>query len=161
MAKRQVFYSFHYKNDVMRAQLVRNMGVVEGNTPVSPNAWEAVKAQGDAAVEKWIDENMKYRSCVVVLIGTETYKRPWVNYEIKKAWRDGKGLLGIFVHNLKCPNTGLCATGANPFDAITFKLDGAVVVPKAYEPKAFDAYNDIDANLSRWIEAAISQREGG
>ena len=85
MIKRQIFYSFHFlDNDVMRVQQVRTSGVVEGNTPVAPNTWEAVKAQGPAAVEKWIDDNMKYRSCVVVLIGTETYKRPWVKYSDRK-----------------------------------------------------------------------------
>ena len=78
--KRQVFYSFHYGNDVMRVQQIRNMGVIEGNTPVSPNEWEQVKRTGDKAIEKWIDDNMKYRSCVVVLIGSETASRPWVQY---------------------------------------------------------------------------------
>ncbi len=67
--KRQVFYSFHYKNDVMRVQLVRNMGVIEGNTPVSANDWEEIKKKGDDAVKKWIDDNMNYRSCVIVLVG--------------------------------------------------------------------------------------------
>ena len=33
--KRQVFYSFHYDNDAMRVQQVRNIGALEGNTPVS------------------------------------------------------------------------------------------------------------------------------
>ncbi|MDQ1224403.1 hypothetical protein QE443_000564 [Pantoea ananatis] len=28
--KRQVFYSFHFDNDVMRVQQIRNMGVIEG-----------------------------------------------------------------------------------------------------------------------------------
>ena len=31
--KRQVFYSFHYKNDVMRAAQIRNIGAIEGNMP--------------------------------------------------------------------------------------------------------------------------------
>lgn len=31
MAKRQVFYSFHFDNDVMRVQQVRNIGAIEGN----------------------------------------------------------------------------------------------------------------------------------
>ena len=33
MSQRKIFYSFHFANDVMRVQQVRNMGVVEGNTP--------------------------------------------------------------------------------------------------------------------------------
>ena len=39
MPKRQVFFSFHFKNDVMRVQQIRNIGVIEGNTPVSPSNW--------------------------------------------------------------------------------------------------------------------------
>lgn len=41
--KRQVFYSFHFDNDVMRVQQIRNIGVVEGNKPVAPNNWEQIK----------------------------------------------------------------------------------------------------------------------
>ena len=157
---RKIFYSFHFDNDVMRVQLVRNMGVVEGNTPVSPNTWEEVKNKGNASVEKWIDDNMSGKSCVIVLIGTDTHKRPWVEYEIKKAWNDGKGILGIHIHNLTCPNNGKCPKGSDPFDSLTFKLNGTVVVPKVYDPKSSDAYNDIAANLSNWVEAAVKQRNG-
>lgn len=158
MTQRKIFYSFHFDNDVMRVQQVRNMGVVEGNTPVSPNTWEEVKKKGITAVETWIDDNMKGKSCVIVLIGTDTHKRPWVKYEIKKAWEDRKGLLGVHIHNITCPNNGKCAKGTNPFDSLTFKSGGAIVVPKTYDPKASEAYNDIATNLSSWVEAAIKQR---
>lgn len=155
---RKIFYSFHFDNDVMRVQLVRNMGVVEGNTPVAANTWEEVKKKGDAEVEQWIDDNMSGKSCVIVLIGTDTHKRPWVKHEIQKAWKDGKGLLGVHIHNLKCPNTGTCTKGKNPFDSFTFKKGDTIVTPKSYDPKFSDAYGDIADNLATWVEAAISQR---
>ena len=82
--KRQIFYSFHYDNDVFRVQQIRNMGVLEGDEPVSANTWETVKKEGDKAIEKWIDDNMKYKSCVVILVGEDTHKRPWIKHEIKK-----------------------------------------------------------------------------
>ncbi|MEI5997850.1 TIR domain-containing protein [Paraburkholderia bengalensis] len=158
MTKRQIFYSFHFDNDVMRVQQVRQMGVVEGNEPVTPNKWEELK-KGKSGVEDWIDDNMKGKSCVIVLIGEKTAFRPWVQYEIKKAWADGKALLGIYIHNLKCPNNGTCSQGTNPFDQITFKRNGIVVgKPSVYNPKASDAYGDIKANLSKWIEAAIADQ---
>jgi hypothetical protein len=158
MTTRKIFYSFHFDNDVMRVQMVRNMGVVEGNTPVAPNTWEEVKKKGESAIETWIDDNMKNKSCLIVLIGTDTYKRPWVQYEIKKAWKDGKGILGIHVNNLKCPNNGTCTQGKNPFEGIQFPLNGVEVTPAVYAPKSTDAYKDIAANLSSWVEAAIKQR---
>lgn len=156
MAKRQIFYSFHFDNDVMRVQQVRNMGVVEGNKAVSPNDWETLR-KSSASVERWIDDNMKGTSCVVVLIGSETYQRPWVQYEIKKAWESGKGLLGVHIHNLKCPNQGLGRKGRSPFDGLTFKRGGQIVVPAVYDPSASDAYTDISRNLPTWIERAIAQ----
>jgi hypothetical protein len=160
LVKRQIFYSFHFGNDVMRVQQIRNMGALEDNKPVSPNEWEEVKKKGDAAIKKWIDDNMLYRSCVVVLIGEETANRPLVKYEIEKAWKDGKGLLGIHIHNLNCPRNGTCTKGPNPFDGFTFK-DGTKLssVVKCYNPKTTDAYNDIKDNIEGWIEAAIQARK--
>src|SRR5690606_28241503 len=144
MAKRQIFYSFHYDNDVFRVQQIRNIGALEENKPVSVNEWETVKRGGDAAIKKWIDENLKYKSCLVVLIGTETANRKWVKYEIEKAWNDGKPVVGIYIHNLNCPKNGTCSQGANPFDAFSLK-DGRKLssVVKTYNPKSYDAYNDI------------------
>ena len=159
MAKRQVFYSFHYGNDVMRVQQIRNIGVLEGNTPVSANEWEELKKTGDKAVEKWIDETMAYKSCVIVLIGTETADRPWVKYEIKKAWEKGKGLLGVYIHNIKHPRTGTCTKGTNPFDQFTVNGKKLSDYVKCYDPKSSDAYNDIADNIDSWIEDAIDARK--
>lgn len=159
MAKRQVFYSFHFKNDVFRVQQVRNMGVIEGNQPVSPNTWEEVKRQGEASIKKWIDENMRGRSCVVVLVGTETASRPWVQYEIKKAWNDGKGLVGIHIHNLKCPQNGQSPMGRNPFELFDVGETNMARIVKCYNPSSYDAYNDIAKNLDKWIEEAIQIRQ--
>lgn len=158
MAKKQVFYSFHFDNDVMRVQQIRNIGMIEGNTPVSVNEWEEVRQKGDPAIEKWIDDNMKYRSCVIVLVGEETAERPWVKYEIIKAWNDGKGLLGIYIHNIKCPRKGTCKQGANPFDQVTF--DGGKklsTVVRCHNPSAYDAYSDIARNIENWIETAAKR----
>lgn len=157
MTKRQIFYSFHFKNDVMRVQQVRNIGTFDGNSPVSHQDWETVKEGGDKAIKKWIDDNMNYRSCIVVLIGEDTSKRPWVEYEIKKAWEDGRGVLGIHIHNLKCANNGTCNKGDSPFDKIIFKKpDGTVIKVPCKNPKSSDAYNDIKDNIEAWIEEAIA-----
>lgn len=155
---RQVFYSFHYGKDVMRVQQIRNIGMIEGNKPVSANQWETLKRSGRIAIQKWIDENMKYRSCVIVLIGSDTANREWVNYEIKHAWETGKALMGIYIHNLRDPRTGTCSKGRNPF--LNYTVNGvsmANLVP-CHEPNAWDAYGDIKNNLERWIEDAIRNK---
>jgi hypothetical protein len=91
-----------------------------------------------------------------VLIGSETAKRKWVLYEIQRAWELGKAVIGINIHNLKCPRAGYGKKGENPFKAFTFKRGGKIVVPPVYNPKPDDAYADIKANLSLWLENTIN-----
>lgn len=160
MATKKVFYSFHFDNDVMRVQQIRNIGVIEDNKPVAANDWEDIKKKGEESIKKWIDDNMKYRSCVVVLIGEQTANRHWVQYEIIKGWNDGKGVVGIYIHNIKCPRNGKCNQGSNPFDNITFNNDGRKLssIAKCYNPNSYDAYNDIAKNLESWIDEAIAIR---
>lgn len=159
MAKVPVFYSFHFDNDVMRVQQIRNIGSIEGNAPTTPNEWEKLKRTGKRAVENWIDQNMKYKRCIIVLIGSGTAGRPWVEHEIIKAWNDGKALLGIYIHNIKCPRGGTGRKGRNPFDLIKFN-DGrklSSVVP-CYDPDSANAYQDISNNIARWIDQAIKNK---
>ena len=159
MAKRQVFYSFHYDNDVFRVQQIRNIGALEDNKPVSANEWESVKRGGEASIKKWIDDNLRYKSGVVVLVGEETANRKWVRYEIEKAWELGKGLVGVYIHNLKDPRTGKSSKGKNPFEQFEFD-DGTKLssVVKCYNPNPNDTYNEIKDNLEDWIEEAIASR---
>ena len=159
MAKKSVFYSFHYDNDALRVQQVRQMGALDGEEPVEPNDWEAVKRRGDGAIEKWIEEKMKYKQCVVVLVGTETANRRWVQHEIIKGWNSGKAVLGIYIHNLKCPRNGTCAKGQNPFDSITLK-DGRPLsrVVACHDPNQWSAYADIKSNVAQWVDQAIATR---
>jgi hypothetical protein len=159
MARKPVFFSFHYGNDVMRVQQVRNIGTLEGNTPVSVNDWETVKRGGDASIKRWIDENLKYKQCVIVLVGEDTANRPWVKYEIEKAWDDGKPIFGIYIHNLKCPRNGVSRKGRNPFESFTLN-DGRKLssVVHCYDPSSFDAYNNIAENMDNWVNAAVAQR---
>ena len=132
---------------------------MEDNKPVSANEWESVKRGGEASIKKWIDDNLRYKSCVVVLVGEETANRKWVRYEIEKAWELGKGLVGDYIHNLKDPRTGKSSKGKNPFDQFEFD-DGTKLssVVKCYNPNPNDTYNEIKDNLEDWIEEAIASR---
>jgi len=164
--KRQIFYSFHYDNDVFRVQQIRNIGALQDNEPVSVNEWETVKKGGDKAIEKWIDDNMKNRTCLVVLVGEKTHERPWVRYEIKKAWNEGKGVLGIHIHNFKCAKTiknnssasGKCSKGTNPFDTFSIGEKDLSSIVHCYNPDSIDPYKSVKENLESWVEKAIEIR---
>lgn len=153
--KRKVFYSFHFENDVMRVQQIRNIGVIEEDKPVTPNRWEEIKRGGDSAIERWIDSSISRSDCVIVLIGEETYSSKWVKYEIRKAWDDGKGLVGIYIHNLKHPQLGVCTKGLNPFDFISLKNGKKLSEYISFYNPDIDAYNWIAKYIDQIVEKGI------
>lgn len=162
--KRQIFYSFHYNPDCWRASQVRSIGVVEGNKPAPDNDWEKIVNTGDVAIRKWINEQMKYRSCTVVLVGNGTADRKWINYEIVKSWDAGMGVVGIYVHGLKNSNGTVSLKGSNPFDYITYGTTNKKLstIVKCYNPAGANSkekYDWISKNLSNAIEEAVRIRK--
>lgn len=159
---RQVFFSFHYKPDNWRVSTVRNIGAIEGNKPASDNDWETVTDAGDAAIEKWISDQMSGRSCTVVLVGANTANRKWINHEIKKSWRDGKGIVGINIHNLKNSTGEQSTKGANPFTHFTVDGKSMAEIVKLYDPPfttSTNVYDYIANNIEGWIEEAVRIRK--
>lgn len=160
--KRQVFYSFHYQPDCWRAATVRSIGAIDGNRPAPDNDWETVVHGGEDAIKKWIKEQMKYRSCAVVLVGKETANRKWINHEIIEAWNAGMGVVGIHIHGLKNNDGYISTQGANPFDYITFpsgkKLSQVV---KCYNPSGNNSkerYDWICKYIGAVVEEAVTIR---
>ena len=161
---RRAFFSFHYKPDASRAGQVRNIGVVEGNTPVSDNHWESVTKKGDAAIKKWIDEQMHGRSCTVVLVGSDTAGRKWINHEIIKSWDDGMGVVGIHIHGLKNLDGKVATKGSNPFANITHTPSGKKLssIVNCYNPVGSDSkqrYAWIRKHLASAVEEVIRIRK--
>ncbi len=160
MAK-SVFYSFHYDNDAWRVQQIINMGAVEGQPLLNSQKWEEVMKQGDDAIKKWIDDQMAYKKALVVLIGSETADRSWVDYEIRKAWDAKKPIIGVRIHGLADSSGNTDSSGANPFQKISLK-DGTkisdyvkVIAPSGSTSK--EVHADIKANLSDWIDQAYAR----
>ena|SRR5438045_3690913 len=158
---RQAFFSFHYQLDNWRASQVRNMGVIEGNRPATDNDWESITKGGDAAIQKWINDQMKYRSCTVVLIGSGTAGRKWINYEIDKSWGDKLGIVGIHIHNLKDAASKQSYQGSNPFNRYVngIYLSNAIKIYNPPYSDSKDVYKYISDNMAGWTEKAIKIRE--
>lgn len=160
----RVFFSYSHKVDSWRVATIRNMGVIEGNKALSDNDWQQVRRGGDAAIKQWIQRQMSRRSCTIVLIGEDTAFRPWVNFEIREAWRKRHmGLFGIRIHNLLDRDGSYGTEGPNPFKYIrltggeTFADLFDVHDPLGWDSK--DVYADIEENLTSWVEWAIRQRK--
>ncbi|PIT51282.1 TIR domain-containing protein [Snodgrassella communis] len=158
---RKVFYSFHFDNDAWRAGQVRNIGVVDGSEPLKGNRWEDVKAKSDKDIKKWINDNLKDKSCLVVLIGEKTSERKWVKYEIETAWNLGKAVCGVYIHKLKNANGKQSEEGKNPFNKITIDKKNLSDIVPIFKSKYYSSqyvYDDIKENLEGLVEKAISIR---
>ena len=155
---RQTFFSFHYERDAWRAGQVRNCNLLPTNDQhgfIDSVDWESIKRQGDDAIKRWINKQLDYTTVSVVLIGTETAGRPWVQHEIIQSWNRGNGLVGIWIHNIKDQDRNTDIAGRNPFDQ--FKLPDCTLLSsicKTYDWVLGDGRN----NLGTWIEEAFRGR---
>ena len=161
---RKAFYSFHYNPDNWRAAQVRNIGVIEGNRPATDNDWETVKKGGDAAIKRWIADQIQGRSCTVVLVGSKTAGRKWIDYEIVKSWDDDMGVVGIHIHGLKNSEGTVSVKGKNPFASIKYGNTGKMLssIVKCYDPAGSNSqqrYQWIEKNLANAAEEAITIRK--
>ncbi|BBZ56035.1 MULTISPECIES: TIR domain-containing protein [Mycobacteriaceae] len=154
MAK-TVFYSFHYERDVHRVQLVRNIDVLEGQPLLNSQDWEKVRGRGQQAIQNWIDEQMRYKRAVVVLVGQQTAGRPWVKYEIQKAWHERKPLLGVRIHGLSSMGN-VDQAGPDPFAATGL---GSAGIP-IFDPTRTDSqstYATLRQNLAAWSDQGVKR----
>lgn len=161
---RKCFYSFHYKPDNWRVSKIRNIGVVEGNKPASDNDWETVTGGGEKKIKEWINDQMNSRSCTIVLAGSQTADRKWINHEIAESWNKGMGVLAIYIHNITNSRDQQSSKGNNPLYYITFKGSGKRLssVANTYDPPrttSSGVYSYISDNIEDWIENAIKIRK--
>jgi hypothetical protein len=160
---RRVFYSFHYQPDNWRVATVRNIGAIEGNRPATDNDWQTVTKGGDDAIKRWIANQMIGRTCTVVLVGSATANRKWINYEIVKSWDDNMGVVGIYIHGLKDADSNTSTQGTNPFDYIGYGNTGKNLsaIVKCYNPDGTNSqerYDWIKKYLSDAVEEAVTIR---
>ena len=154
---RNVFYSFHYGKDIMRAMVVRNQWVTKGGQKISgivdKAEFEEVKRKGDAAIKRWIDSQMLGTSVTVVLIG-ETLEREYVQYEIMKSIDRGNAILGIHISQIKDANTGMTSKRGNVRTIIGWRNNMPIYFDDVcYAIHDYIADNGYE-NLASWVEMA-------
>jgi hypothetical protein len=142
---RRAFFSFHFSNDIWRANQVRNCNVVAGVDSAGffdHSEYTEAKKTGDEGIKRMILRNLRNTSVTVVLIGAQTAFRPWVKYEIAQSIAQKNGLLGIHIHHLK-DQDGNYSWLRGPVPAVPFGI----------EFPTYDWDKDLD-RFKREIEAA-------
>lgn len=157
---RKVFFSFHYENDINRVMVARNSGAfrdVQETGFIDVAAFEKVKLQGDAAIRKWIDEQLHGTSVTVVLIGEETLNREYVQYEICQSINKGNAIIGVHICNIEDMRTRLRSQQGN----VSTKIGNRNGTP-IYFNEIADSIHDYNrddgyTNLGTWIEEAAKK----
>lgn len=103
--KRKAFFSFHF-DDIMRVNNVRNAWRITHPDSATMRSfydsslWESRKLEGDESLKRLIREGVANTSAICVLVGTDTWNRRWVRYEIARAIIDQRGLLAVHINRL-------------------------------------------------------------
>ena len=159
---RRVYFAFDYE-DVkdFRANVVRMSWVTQPNREAAgfwdAVDWEKVKRQGDDVIKRWINKQLEGTSVTAVLIGAETSDRKWVRYEVKESHQRRKGLLGVYIHNIKDKDGRTDKKGNNNFGEIDKDKDGKSIYFWQLYP-TYDWVNDYGYNnFADWVEDAAKK----
>lgn len=166
MAKR-VFFSFHYQDVIdFRANVVRNHWVTkdggEETGYFDASLWESTKRRGDDALKRLINDGLNGTSATCVLVGSETYTRPWVRYEVLKSMKKGNRLFGIHINGINGRDGTAKDLGPNPFDfmAVHYSTDGRTLTMLEAVGGQWVEYGKIDGSASYSVEQKPQADQG-
>jgi hypothetical protein len=152
MADKRVYFSFHYRDvSDFRANVVRKHKLIgyedKSAGYLDASIWEEAETKGDLAIKHLINGELDYTSVTAVLVGSDTYDRRWVRYEIMKSVERGNRVLGIHINPIVDKFQQTKSLGPNPFDYLTLSIDvtGTRAQPMEYRDGAWRNYRDLDA----------------
>jgi len=153
MAKR-VFFSFHYQDVIdFRANVVRQHKLTKDDSAgyFDSSIWEEAQKTGSIALKRLINDALKNTSVTCILIGSETYSRPWVKYEIFRSIYKCNDLIGIHINSIPGKDQKTKQKGPNPFDylAVEISKDGSQYAFLEYKNQEWKYWEEIDS--TRWF----------
>lgn len=105
---KNVFISHHHKDDKAVTDftnLLAGKDYVVRNSSIRAKPKNTVrldqKTVSDDTIRRLLKMKMAWAGTVVVLIGSETHSRNWVNWEIDEAHRQEKRIIGVFMQGAK------------------------------------------------------------
>lgn len=103
---RRTYFAFKFAEDIFRANQVRNHNIVLGAEDagfIDDSEWEEVRLKDPITIASRIRERIARTTVTIVLVGRETWRSQWVNYEIQQSVANLNGLLVVYIHTLKDP----------------------------------------------------------
>ena len=154
MAKR-VFFSFHYQDVVdFRANVVRQHWLLKPDREAAgffdSSIWGNAKLAGDVGIKRIINDGLAGTSVTCVLVGSDTYSRRWVRYEIMKSFRKGTVMLSVHINPIRDRNQVTKPKGMNPLQClgVTFSESGLTATMWEWSVGGWKEYTEIDGKAS-------------
>jgi len=150
MAKK-VFFSFHYQDVIdFRTNVVRNHGNFKLNKGEAgfydSSIWEKAKKTSDLALKRLINTGLNNTSNTCILVGTNTFERRWVDYEIMKSLKKGNHIFAVHINGIKCKKQKTKSKGNNPLYYLGYSIDstGKKLSLHNYINSKWIKYTDLD-----------------
>ena len=107
MSKRKIFVSYHHKNDQIYYDLLSSF-LVNSDVVTDRSSKNKINStNNDYIISRIKLHHIKGSSCLIVLIGSETHTRKYIDWEIKAALENQKSIIGVvlpYVSKLILPN---------------------------------------------------------
>jgi hypothetical protein len=101
--RRHVFISHHHQDDAEVDKLTRLLNqngrdVRNSSIRAKPANQERLNKGlvKDETIRRLLRMKISWAGAVIVLIGKDTHSRPWVNWEIEQAHKQGKRIVGVY-----------------------------------------------------------------
>lgn len=150
MVKR-VYFAFHYQDVTdFRANVVRKhnfLGGVQAAGYYDHSIWEEAKKTNPVALKRLINSELEGTSVTAVLIGSDTWARRWVRYEIVKSIERGNRVIGVHINAIKGRDQMTRVSGPNPFSNLGLEIsaDGTRATPTEWKQGKWVYYEDLDS----------------
>jgi len=102
--RRHIFISHHHADDAevdkLTSLLSRSGHDIRNSSIRAKPANQRRLDKGlvsDETIRRLLRRKISWAGRVVVLIGKETHSRPWVNWEIEQANKQGKRIVGVYI----------------------------------------------------------------
>jgi hypothetical protein len=101
--RRHVFISHHHADDAAVDQLtdlLRRAGYDIRNSSIRAKPANQRRLErgevSDETIRRLLRMKISWAQRVIVLVGKDTHTRPWVDWEIRQAYRQGKRIVGVY-----------------------------------------------------------------
>lgn len=153
---RRTFFSFHYKPDVTRSNVVKKSQIVKDREDagfLDSSAFEEAQKVDDDSLKRFLIKEMEGSSVVCALVGAETASRRWVRYEIQRGIWDARGLMAVRIHTIADFDKKTSTMGVNPFDVLGIYVSEkkAYLVERASTSEKWTYSSDFSKDLPKWV----------